>query len=143
MSVGDPVGGIRLPGGNVAKKAQGSPDKSGTLGDIAENLGTLLGTAEKQWKAWQGPREAVLKAVTDVRDRASALLAEMGGDVKKAYDKSKDGKKGKKAGKKAKADKAGKADKKARKDEKKADKKKAKAGKKARAAEAYPAEPVE
>ena len=123
----------------MAKKAQGSPDKSGTLGDIAESLGTLLGNAEKQWRAWQGPRDAVLKAVTDVRDRASALLAEMGTDVKKGYEKSK-GKKGKKA----KAEKAGKADKKARKDEKKAGKKKkGKDGKKAKAAEAPPAAPVE
>jgi hypothetical protein len=114
----------------VAKKAQGPTDKGGTLGEIAENLGTLLGNAEKQWRAWQGPRDAVLKAVTDVRDRASALLAEMGSDVKKSYEKSK-GKKGKK-------------DKKAnKKDAKKAGKKKGKDGKKAKAADAPPAEPVE
>jgi hypothetical protein len=140
MSRGIDVGGIgSIAGGNVAKKAQGPADKGGTLGEIAESLGTLLGNAERQWKAWQGPRDAVLKAVTDVRDRASALLAEMGADVRKGYDQSKAGKKNKKAGKKAKADKA---DKQAKKDAKKAGKKKDKTGKKAKAA-ASPAEPLE
>lgn len=124
----------------MAKKAQDPSDKGGTLGEIAENLGTLLGNAEKQWRAWQGPRDAVLKAVTDVRDRASALLAEMGTDVRKGYEQSQGGKKDKKADKKARAGKAGKAEKKAKKDGKKAGKKK---GKKARAAEAADAEPLE
>jgi hypothetical protein len=125
------------PGGNVAKKAQNPSDKGGTLGEVAESLGTLLGNAEKQWRAWQGPRDAVLKAVTDVRDRASALLAEMGADVRKGYEHSQGGKKDKKGDKKARA---GKAEKKAKKDGKKAGKKK---GKKARAAEAADAEPLE
>jgi hypothetical protein len=124
----------------VAKKTQGSTDMGGTLGDIAESLGTLLGNAEKQWRAWQGPRDAVLKAVTDVRDRASALLAEMGADVKKGYEQTKAARKDKKAGKNKDA-KAAKADKKAKKDEKKAGKKKK--GKKAKAAEAAAVEPVE
>ena len=68
----------------MAKKAQaGQAEETderggGTLGDIAESLGTVLGNAEKQWRAWQGPRDAVVQAVTDVRDRAAALLSEMG-----------------------------------------------------------------
>jgi hypothetical protein len=122
----------------VAKKAAGPSDKGGTLGEIAENLGTLLGNAEKQWRAWQGPRDAVLKAVTDVRDRASALLAEMGADVRKGYEQSQGG-----TGKKDKKAKAAKADKKAGKDAKKAGKKGKKKGKKARADEGPDVEPLE
>ena len=79
---------------------------------IAEGLGSLLGNAEKQWRAWQGPRDAVVQAVTDVRDRAVALLSEMDA-ARLGVDQ---GKKAKKDEKK-KAEKAAKAD---RKSEKKA-----------------------
>jgi hypothetical protein len=122
----------------VAKKAPNQQGGDDTLGSIAENLGSLLGNAEKQWRAWQGPRDAVVKAVTDVRDRAVALLSEMdvanlGAD--KGTKKDKNGKKGKTGKKKdaAKAEKkADKADKKAGKRDKKAGKRDKKAGKKAR-----------
>ncbi len=50
----------------------------GALGDIAESLGTFLGHAEAKWRSWHGEREAMVKAVTAVRDRATALLHEMG-----------------------------------------------------------------
>ena len=102
------------PGGDVAKKKKASKqDVGNTLGGIAESLGSLLGNAEKQWRAWEGPRTAVVKAVTDVRDRAAALLSEMGAAAeaaagkgsKKGKKKDKKEKKGKKA-KKAKAEKA-------------------------------------
>ncbi len=66
-----------LPGGTVAKKKASTQPADDTLGSIAEGLGSLLGNAEKQWRAWQGPRDAVVKAVSDVRDRAVALLSEM------------------------------------------------------------------
>ena len=126
----------------MAKKAQTGGD---TLGDIAASLGSLLGNAEKQWRAWQGPRDAVVQAVTDVRDRAVALLSEM--DVTGSKKSKKDKKRAKKADKKkaekaaktdkasqpAKADKPGKAGKKAEKAGKKKDKADKKAGKKAEA----------
>jgi hypothetical protein len=93
----------------VAKKKQ-KAERGGTLGEIAEGLGALLGNAEKQWKAWQGPRDSIVSAVTDVRDRAAALLTEMGvpeavARAKEAKDKDAqkaDKKADKKAGKKAK-----------------------------------------
>ena len=118
----------------MAKKKAPTQPADDTLGSIAEGLGSLLGNAEKQWRAWQGPRDAVVKAVSDVRDCAVALLSEMDvaglgsdkGKKKKSgkKDKKKAGKKGdkKKADKAAQAEDAGKADKKG----KKADKKKAK-----------------
>ena len=106
-----------------------------TLGEIAESLGTMLGKAEKQWRAWQGPRDNMIKAVSEIRDRAVALLSEMGATANAARtaaagddgDRKKKCKKGKKADKaEAKADKKG----------KKADKKKARKAKKADAAPA-------
>jgi hypothetical protein len=138
MNVGHPE-----RGGIVAKKKAQAQTGGDTLGDIAAGLGSLLGNAEKQWRAWQGPRDSVVKAVSDVRDRAAALLAEMG-VAAEAVAGSKKGKKkdkkSKKADKKAakaeqaaaaspKAEKAGKGDK-----GKKAGKKKdKKSGKKAKA----------
>jgi hypothetical protein len=112
----------------VAKKQQ-NDDRGGALGEIAESLGTLLGNAEKQWKAWQGPRDAIVTAVTDVRDRAAALLAEMGvpeavARARQAKDQATGAKPGKKDKNAKKAEKqAEKQAKKARKaDEKRADK---------------------
>ena len=87
----------------MAKKKAQAQTGGDPLGDIAAGLGSLLGNAEKQWRAWQGPREAVVKAVSDVRDRAAALLSEMGAAADAATgkkDKKKD-KKAKKADKKA------------------------------------------
>jgi len=131
----------------VAKKAPNQQGGDDTLGSIAESLGTLLGNAEKQWRAWQGPRDAVVKAVSDVRDRAVALLSEMdaarGAAGASAGGKKKD-KKDKKGKKKdaAKAEKkAGKADKKAGKADKAGKKKDKKKGKKARQADAPVAVP--
>ena len=120
----------------MAKKAQTQGPAGGdTLGDIAAGLGSLLGNAEKQWRAWQGPRDAVVQAVTDVRDRAVALLSEMDVAGRGSKQSKKDKKKAKKADKK-KADKAAKAETPAQagkvgKADKKAGKKKDKAGKKA------------
>jgi hypothetical protein len=126
-------------GGIVAKKKAQAQDD--TLGDIAASLGSLLGNAERQWRAWQGPRDAVVQAVSDVRDRAAALLSEMGAAAeaaagsKKGKKKDKKAKKAdKKAAKAAKAEKPGKADKKAEKAGKK--KKGKKAGKSAAAPDA-------
>ena len=113
----------------MAKKAQTQQDND-TLGSIAEGLGTLLGTAEKQWRAWQGPRDAVVQAVSDVRDRAVALLSEMDASKKQAKKADKKAEKAKKkANKAAKAAEAGKTD------TAKADKKAKKAGKKAEKAD--------
>jgi len=106
---------------------------SGTLGEIAEGLGTLLGNAEKQWRAWQGPRDAVVKAVTDVRDRAAALLSEMktAADAAAGKGSKKDKKKDRKSKKDKKGKKARKAEKAAKAESAKADKKGQKAEKKA------------
>jgi hypothetical protein len=46
--------------------------------NIAEGLGTFLGQAEAQWNSWRGEREQVVKSLTQIRDRATRLLAEVG-----------------------------------------------------------------
>ena len=121
----------------MAKKAKAQAGGD-PLGDIAAGLGSLLGNAEKQWRAWQGPRDAVVKAVSDVRDRAAALLSEMGAAADAAKGSKKDKKKDKKAKKAdkkaAKAEQAATAGPKGDKAGKKADKKNKKADKKAKAA---------
>lgn len=59
---------------------RGKDVRGGALGDFAEQVGTLLGQAEARWRTWQGAetREAIVDTVKDVRDRASALLKDMG-----------------------------------------------------------------
>ena len=59
---------------------RGKDVRGGALGDFAEQVGTLLGQAEARWRTWQGPetREALVDTVKGVRDRASALLNDMG-----------------------------------------------------------------
>ena len=59
----------------MAKKKH-ADRRGGTLGDFAAGVGTFLGKAERKWRDW-GPSEAIEKAVTDVRDRAAALLDEL------------------------------------------------------------------
>jgi len=60
----------------VAKKqSRGGRGGRGRLGNVAVGLGRILGQAEAQWR---GQREAMARALTAVRDKASALLAEMG-----------------------------------------------------------------
>jgi hypothetical protein len=49
--------------------------------NIAEGLGTFLGQVEAQWNAWRGEREQVVKSLTEIRDRATKLLAEVGDAV--------------------------------------------------------------
>lgn len=52
--------------------------RGGTLGDVAEEVGKFLGEAEKRLKAWNGPRDVLVKTLVEVRDRASAMLVQMG-----------------------------------------------------------------
>jgi hypothetical protein len=55
-----------------------SKQADSTLEEMAESLGRFLGHAEAQWRA---SRQSLVGAVAAVRDRADALLKEMGGAV--------------------------------------------------------------
>ena len=52
--------------------------RGGALGDVAEEVGRFLGEAEKRLKTWNGPRDALVKTLVEVRDRASAMLVQLG-----------------------------------------------------------------
>jgi hypothetical protein len=48
------------------------------MGDFAEDLGRLLGTARAKADNWLGQRQAVAKQLTAIRDTASSLLNQLG-----------------------------------------------------------------
>ena len=48
------------------------------LEGFAEDLGRLLGTAAAKADQWMAQRQAIVKQLTDVRDTASKLLADLG-----------------------------------------------------------------
>ena len=57
----------------MAKKTLG-------LEEIAVEVGRLFGTTERHARRWLDQRQALLEALGTVRDRASNLMAELGGD---------------------------------------------------------------
>jgi len=57
--------------------AKRQKDTSQLVG-FAEDLGRLLGTAAAKADKWMAQRQAIVKHLTDVRDTASKLLADLG-----------------------------------------------------------------
>jgi hypothetical protein len=49
--------------------------------DFAEDLGRLLGTAERKANDWLAQRREVTKQLTELRDKATQLLERIGGDA--------------------------------------------------------------
>jgi hypothetical protein len=58
--------------------AETTDRRGGALGDVAEEVGRFLGEAEKRLRTWNGPRDALVKTLVEVRDRASAMLVQLG-----------------------------------------------------------------
>src|SRR5688572_26312651 len=48
------------------------------LTGFADDLGRLLGQAQNKAQSWLGQRNAIVKHLTDVRDAATRLLAQLG-----------------------------------------------------------------
>ena len=48
------------------------------MADLAEELGTFLGTSERKAKGWLSEQERLTKKLTGIRDQASALLSQLG-----------------------------------------------------------------
>jgi hypothetical protein len=46
--------------------------------DFAEDLGKMLGKARSKAEGWLGQRQAIVKHLTELRDTASRLLADLG-----------------------------------------------------------------
>src|SRR5262245_43782902 len=70
---------------SVAKKTSrartaGSDGPHGSVEKFAEDLGTLLGTAQAKAENWLSQRQDIAKHLTDIRDTASGLLKSLSGE---------------------------------------------------------------
>ena len=50
------------------------------LEEVAAEVGRIFGTTEKHARRWLNQRQELLKALATVRDRATKLMAELGGE---------------------------------------------------------------
>jgi hypothetical protein len=48
--------------------------------DVAAEVGRLFGTTEKHARHWLNQRQALVEALGTIRDRANALMTELGGN---------------------------------------------------------------
>ena len=55
--------------------------------DFAEDLGKLLGQARNKAESWIGQREQIVKNLTQLRDEATKLLAQLGHDASTAAER--------------------------------------------------------
>ena len=87
----------------MAKKNKKAAKLSSRLGDLAEDLGTFLGSSERRAGEWLARQQELRKQLSAIRDKATALLSQLGPAVEGKG--AKGGEKGKKAkgGKKPKA----------------------------------------
>jgi hypothetical protein len=72
------AGGTDVASGRTEAGSSGSAGKE-RLMDFAEDLGRLLGTAQRKADEWLGQRENLAKRLTDLRDTATDLLAKLQG----------------------------------------------------------------
>ena len=86
----------------MAKKNKKAKRLSSRLGDLAEDLGTFLGSSERKASDWLARQQELRKQLSAIRDKATALLSQLGPGPK-AGEQGKKGKKAaaKKPGKKA------------------------------------------
>jgi hypothetical protein len=62
----------------MAKKTSGIAATEHRIEDFAEDLGRMLGTARTKAEGWLGQRQAIVKNLTQLRDEATKLLADLG-----------------------------------------------------------------
>jgi hypothetical protein len=63
----------------AARSRSGESNRLGDVAeDIGESLGNLLNQVEGRWSSVRGQRDAVIKNLRAIRDKANALLAEAG-----------------------------------------------------------------
>ncbi len=63
--------------------------KSLTLEEISAEVGRLFGTTEMHARRWLDQRKTLLVALGTVRDKASTLMGELGGDLSLAWPRGK------------------------------------------------------
>ena len=54
------------------------------FGNFAEQMGTILGTAEKQARSWLNQRSSIAGQLAQIRDKADSLLRELSGGAANA-----------------------------------------------------------
>ena len=86
----------------MAKKNKKADKLSSRLGDLAEDLGTFLGSSERRAGEWLARQQELRKQLSAIRDKATALLSQLGPGPK-AGEQGKKGKHGKKGDKGKKA----------------------------------------
>ena len=86
----------------MAKKNKKADKLSSRLGDLAEDLGTFLGSSERKASEWLDRQQELRKQLSAIRDKATALLSQLGPGPK-AGEEGKKGKQGKKGDKGKKA----------------------------------------
>lgn len=62
----------------MAKRRRGGARSAGKIERFGEDLGRLLGSAQAKAKHWLGQRQEIVKHLSDIRDTASRLLADLG-----------------------------------------------------------------
>jgi hypothetical protein len=62
----------------MAKPRRGTARPTARIERFGEDLGRLLGTAQAKAKHWLGQRQEIVKHLSDIRDTASRLLADLG-----------------------------------------------------------------
>ena len=71
-----------MAGVQDTRTTTGQPEASGRLGQsvetFAEDLGRLLGTAERKATEWLSQREEVARQLTELRNKATQLLSQLG-----------------------------------------------------------------
>ena len=60
------------------RRRQSAPIESAVIG-FAEDLGKLLGTAQKKAQDWMGQRQAIANQLAEIRDTAAQYLQELAG----------------------------------------------------------------
>ena len=66
---------------------------------FAQDLGKMLGTAQKKAEGWLGQRQAIVKSLTELRDTATKLLTDLGHEAERVVLRG--GKPGRKPGRPA------------------------------------------
>jgi hypothetical protein len=84
----------------MAKKNKQAKKLSSRLGDLAEDLGTFLGSSERKASEWLTRQQELRNQLSAIRDKATALLSQLGPAVKageqgKRAEQGKKGKQGK------------------------------------------------
>jgi hypothetical protein len=84
----------------MAKKNKKAAKLSSRMTDLAEDLGTFLGTSERKATEWLSRQQQLRKQLSAIRDRATALLSQLGpstdkGKKSKGADENKKATKGK------------------------------------------------